>query len=471
MKAKEFLPEYIQPFSGEAERRLLGALLHYRERIPDVSLEVTPDDLYLVQSKWVYEAICALYIDGVPVNIETVSNALRNKAAEDGKSRLEQIGGGDYIVDLVSGVESDEIDYWVQTIKSKTHERKLLEFFTKGKELLFEGKTPASEIQHKLEAALANIVPETKTHSVSIENSVNDIDSILQRYYDKPDGIAGISSGYSQLDGFLDGFKPGNVTILYAPSSKFKSLFALNLNRNIANQGIPGLSFTTEMPRYQVLERLLQLEAGRNIGKLRKEGKYHENFDALKSYKAKLAQMPIYLCDLSSPNIEQVRADVSRFKRWHDIQYVIIDLIDHVSSNRFKDEMINNQRHVMYAMKSIAKDFDIHVILVSHIAKQRAEDRSSADLDVESMIGSSAKYQDVDAALSISPWERVYDYKTGQATVKAMTRDTLAWHMATFADIPLLVAITKNRHGPLGMVNLKVELASGGRITETIDKV
>lgn len=458
------VPNFIAPFSGEAERRFCGALLIFRERIADVMIDVKPDDIYLSQCRWIYESICSLYIDGFTVNIDTVAEHLKNKSDGAGKSRFDSIGG-DYLVDIVSGVESDEIDYWIEIIKTKAHERKILDFLEDAKTVLFQGKRDVKTIQSYLEEKLISIVPDNKSQSISIENSIDSLDEVLDKYFNDPDGISGISSGYGKLDELSDGFKPGNVTILYAPSSRFKSLFATNLGYNLAQQNIPGLWFTTEMPRQQVMERLLQLQIKNNLKKLRKDGKIRENMPAIKSHKAALAAMPIYFCDISAPEIGQIKADVQRFKRWHDIEYIIVDLVDHVYSSNFKDEMINNQRYVMAQMKGIAKDFNIHVILVSHIAKQRAEDRNQVDLDVESMIGSSAKYQDVDMAMSIAPWEVVRD-KNGVTSKVAMSRDTMAWHMATYTDIPLMLAVTKNRHGPLGMVPLSVQMSRGGIIVE-----
>lgn len=456
--------EYLVPFSGDAERRLCGALMVYRDRIKDVISEVQPTDIYLNNCRWVYEAICELFVDGHAVNFETVCNVLKDKHI-NGKNKLELIGGGEFITELLSTVEADEIDYWVKVIKEKSHERKIVDFISYAMSLVKNQDMPPSELQVRLEEKLTGIVPDTKTNGVSIRDSIDSIDEILDRYFESPDSISGMSTGYKKLDEISDGLRTGNVTIIYAPSSRFKSLFVTNLGYNLAIQGIPGLWFTTEMPRYQVVERLMQLQTRSNFRKLRKDGKIQSNIEAIKSHKQALASLPIFFCDSSSPEISQIRSDVHRFKRWHDIQYVIIDLVDHVFSNRFKEEMVNNQRSVMSAMKAIAKDFNIHVILVSHISKQKKEDRKSADLDVEDMIGSAAKYQDVDMAISISP----YEYYMGE--IVAMSRDSLAFHMATYTSIPLFLVVTKNRHGPLGSVRMKVHLSQGGIITEEVDKI
>lgn len=456
--------EIIKPFSGEAERRLIGALLVFRERVSDVISEVNPEDIYLTNVRWVYEAICQLHVDEHAINFETVCDVLKNKRV-DNKTKFELIGGSEFISDLISTVEADEIDYWVEVIKEKSHERKITEFLLSSKELLLSGKYKPDELQKKLEEKLTGIVPETKTNGVSIEDSVDSIDEILDRYFESPDSITGISTGWPKLDEISDGLRHGNVTIIYAPSSRFKSLFALNLGYNLAVQGIPGLWFTTEMPRYQVVERLMQIQTKSNFRKLRKDRKIADNIDAIKSHKKALASLPIYFCDTSSPEVSQIRSDVQRFKRWHNIEYIIVDLVDHVFSNRFKDEMINNQRSVMYSMKAIAKDFNVHVILVSHIAKQKKEDRKEVSLDVEDMIGSSAKYQDVDMAISISPYEH------DSSGIVAMSRETLSFHMATYTSIPLLLVVTKNRHGPLGSVLMKVHLSQGGIIAEDLDEL
>ena len=217
------------------------------------------------------------------------------------------------------------------------------------------------------------------------------------------------------------------------------------------------------MPRVQVLERLLQLEAGLNLKWLRRDKRIYEYKAHIKRAQDRLAGYPIYFCDTSALDISEIRAEVNRHTRWHNINYIIVDLVDHVSSSRFRDEMVNNQRAVMSSMKQIAKDFNIHVLLVSHVAKGNEQTRQKADLDVEEMIGSAAKYQDVDAAISIAP--------VGMDDVGkwiAMQREDILRAVADSGRLDVLVSVTKNRHGELLRTILELDFNYGGRFEEPV---
>jgi replicative DNA helicase len=349
---------------------------------------------------------------------------------------------------------------------TKYDERRLLEFAEQTKNLVYSNAgSDISSLRNKLEEKLISLSGQVSNTSSPLSATIPELDARIEKYITNPDGITGFKTGLKKLDTTLDGLQKGNVSIVYAPSSRFKSLFATNIGWHLAEQNIPGLWFTTEMPRVQVLERLLQIEAGINLKWLRRDKKLLLYRGRIKDSQERLMKYPIYFCDTSALDVSDIRSEISRQKRWHDIQYIIVDLVDHVSSSKFKDEMVNNQRAVMAAMKQMAKDFDIHVLLVSHVTKGTAETRAKADLDVEEMIGSSAKYQDVDASISIGPAK--VDEKGRWV---AMSREDILWAIGNGGDIDVLLSVTKNRHGELLRYIVSLDFSHGGRFTENLFK-
>ena len=451
--------ENLIPMDLEAEKRLIGSLIVDREAISDVMLKLRPDHFYSISNKYLFETICSLYIEGHPVTPETIANELKGKKELD-QNRLEILGGPRVIFDTLEGVGGGEHEFWTEAVKKKSEERDLLAFADDVRRIALSSPDDIKRAKAKLEERLVSMSSENASSSVSISAASGEMDKRIDRYIDHPDDIIGMSTVFNKLDETLDCLQEGNVTIVYAPSSRFKSLFTTNIGWHLAQAGIPGLWFTTEMPRVQVLERLLQLESGLNLKWLRRDKRVYEFKGVIKSANAKLATYPIYFCDTSALDVAEVRAEVSRHTRWNGIRYILVDLVDHVSSSRFKDEMVNNQRMVMASMKQIAKDFNIHIVLVSHVSKQNEQKRHQADLDVEEMIGSAAKYQDVDASISIAPVKNV------EGRWSAMQRDDILWYVSHEGKLDVMISVTKNRHGELLRTIMTLDFNHGGRFEE-----
>ncbi len=450
----------LAPINAEAEKRVIGALILDRDLISEQMLRLKPEHFHLLNYRYIYDAICKLYIDGNPTSPESIANVLKNKKEMD-KSRLELVGGANGIFDCIEGVGTEEIDYWSGEVVKKFEERQLLSFANEARRLALSNPSDIGKLRSSLEERLVSLSNDNSESSVPIAKAMPELGERIDRYIDFPDSIIGIPTTYNRLDTALDGLQKGNVSIVYAPSSRFKSLFVTNVGWRLAEQGYPGLWFTTEMPRVQVMERLLQLEAGVNLKWLRRDKKMVIFKERLMAAQKRLSSHPIYFCDTSSLDVQELRTEVNRHKRWHDIDYIIVDLVDHISSSRFKDEMVNNQRVVMASMKQIAKDFDVHIILVSHVVKGNEQQRKQADLDVEDMIGTAAKYQDVDASLSIAPVK--YDELN---RLVAMSREEILYKVATDKKLDVLISVTKNRHGELVRCMMELDFEHGGRFDD-----
>jgi replicative DNA helicase len=452
----------LAPVDIDAELHVCGSLLMDRSAISDTMALLNPEHFHSLRARYIYEAICGLYLDGAPVTTETVGTVLRTKS-ELGKTRLELIGGNSSIVETFEGLGEGECDYWARIVRNKYDERQLLQFGNEVRQAALSSPTDLKALRTRLEEKLVSLSGVSSSSSVSIGQASGELDARIQRYIDNPADIVGMATGLERLDRELDGLQGGNVTIVYAPSSRYKSLVVTNIGRNLAEQAYPGLWFTTEMPRVQVMERCLQLEAGLNLKWLRRDKNVYQYRKQIREAQDRLASYPIYFCDTSALDVSEVRAEVSRHVRWNDIKYIIVDLVDHISSSRYKDEMTNNQRMVMSSMKQIAKDFDVHVILVSHITKQPREMRNQPDLDVESMAGSGAKYQDVDAAISVGPVKKEFN-ELGEFRWVAMDRADIQHTMQSTGIIELMVAITKNRHGELTREIYELDFHHGGKL-------
>lgn len=454
------LQQTLVPCNIEAEEKFIGSLLLSPNLISEAMINIRPHFFYKPGNMFIYEALCALYIDGHPVTVETIANSLKTKT-EMGKSKLELIGGAYAISSCIEGASPEESEYWGEVIKKKHDERELYKFANEARIIASSSPEDIEKARGLLEEKLIGLSGKVDSMSTSIDVAISELDDRLNKYINDPEGISGLETGLHRLDKTIDGLQKGNVSIVYAPSSRYKSLFTANLGWRLAERNIPGLWLTTEMPKVQVLERILQLESGLNVKWLRRDKRILEHKKALKAAQERMSKYPIYFCDASTLDVSDVRAMVNRHSRWHNIEYVIVDLVDHIYSSRFKDEAVNNQRFVMSSMKQIAKDYNVHIILVSHVGKGSRETRRNADLDVEEMLGSGAKYQDVDVAISIAPV--TYNEKN---EIVAMSREEIIYNVAQKGVIDVCIAVTKNRHGELDRFILELDFKRGLRFYE-----
>lgn len=452
-----------EPVAEYAERQVIGAALLSPQALGPILERLSPDDFSVGSYAMVYRAIGGLAMTGRPVSGQSVCAELsREPSTEPGfENALAQCGGPAAIYRLLEGVDPDEYDYWVETVLRLRWQRRMRGYAAWLQEYLSgppgDPAAAAALIEERLSA-----VNDRETSNIRPVSDLEALRRRVQKYITDPGSITGIPTGWGPFDEMLDGLQPGNVTIVYAPSSRFKSMFVTNLGYRASLNGAPGLWFTTEMPVLQVQERLVQLHAGLNFRRLRAEGLMRHYEPQVNQAMEEVAALPIYMCDTASLTTASVRSSVMKYRRWRGIEYVIVDLVDMVSTDSFRDDSVAQQSQVMRQMKDIAKQANVHVVLVSHVSKgeRGMSYYRQPYLLPEEMKGSSSKFQDVDVAVSLMP-VRVSP-QTGDWM--GLTLDEIAYAVRTDGAMTVLVTITKNRHGEVGEIPFFVSVKNGGRM-------
>ena len=442
-----------------AERQVIGACLLSPVAVKHMMVAVKASDFYFGPYAAAFSAISALHKSSVPIGFETVAHYMAEQKSQGGTSVLDDIGGGGAIAETMVECEPAAANYWADIVKKRKGERDVLGIAEYMRQQAVSGPLDIAKVVADVVVKLSGVESsKSKKRVISAEDAEADLAELLNRYITRPDDISGLATGWAQFDRAADGCKPGNVTIVYAPSGRFKSFFTLNMGYKFARAGIPGLWFTTEMPRVQVQERLLQLEAQINIRWARRDGTIVRRQKQVEDAARRIARYPIYFCDSDELDIASFRADVLTHARDHGVQYVIVDLMDFVSTSVYKDDSISQQASIMRAMKSVAKAANVHIIMVTHVAKGDRGSRSKPSLDVEDMKGSSAKYQDVDMAISLMPVVR--DRITGEYI--GMDRNAIRAAQKLHQPMVVLVSITKNRHGEMDDIPFSIDFSEGG---------
>jgi replicative DNA helicase len=304
---------------------------------------------------------------------------------------------------------------------------------------------------------------DTQNEALDMSAGMDAVLAQIDRYIAEPDAVSGLETGWKYFDRVLDGLQKKATTAVYARTGSYKSVFVNNIAWLLGRQGIPGAMFTTEMGNTQVGSRMLQLESGLDFRELRYQREMWRHKDAIHEAAEDLARYPIWRNDRSVLDIAFIRGFLTRLKRTHGIEWAVIDLINHVHSNRFgKENETKNEAFVAQQVKQIAKDVDIHVIFTAHVAKPERGQQGPKKpfIETDDIKGSSAFSQDADTAISLVPVERSEDFsrwvpldRQGRMTVERSGR-----------PLNLLAAITKSRTGAMADIAFEVDLQHGCRM-------
>ncbi|MDE2104984.1 MAG: AAA family ATPase [Patescibacteria group bacterium] len=440
-----------------AEKALVGSCLLNTAAIPDVMGRIGAEEFFFPPYRLIYAAIADLSLDAEPVTVATVCARLR--AQKLGYERaLDTVGGTDVVASALLGADAQEWTFWAKRVRQLARLRDLQRVAEEAAQIATQEPEDVDAAFAKVEEALATAAFKSTTEATGHVGS-DELVARVEKYINDPDAITGMQTGWGVFDRQLDGLEPGNTTIVYAPSSHFKSMFVQNIGYRLAMRGYTGLWFTTEMPRVQVEERLLQIDTGLNMRWLRQQHQVYPWRKKIMDGMAFMKELPITIVDKTSLDIGRLQAEVSRHRRWQSIDYVIVDLVDHVTSRKHRDNETENQSAVMIAMKDIAKTYGVHILMTKHIVKRQHQDRKRSSFDIEDMRGSASYGNDVDTAISLT----VFDYDN-DGKPYGLSREEIAQRKMDDGKLNLLAWVAKNRPGDTGPMEFTVDLHEGGRI-------
>lgn len=359
-----------QLYSIESEESFVGALLLDPKRYHDVS-EVNPESFVSLSTKSVYRAIQALSESNQPVDVITVAEYMSGLSQEG----FEEIGGLDYLVHLHSNVPgASNIGSYAKVIQERAKERDLYNAAVQIQSILMEDGLSTEERFQEAEAVFTAAGSESKKSNTITEmpEALKDFVDFLEWRFENP-GIHGIQTGFKVVDERLQGLKPGEMYILAARPAMGKTTYALNvaLSAAISNQKVYISSL--EMPRRQLVQRLVSTQGKIGLQSLKDAGKMQdEDWAKLTGAVSRLRTSNIIIDDQGALDVNELRSRCRRTKRKQGLDLIVIDYLqlleDRTASNRF--DVVSS---VSRKIKSLAKELECPIIALSQLSRKCEE--------------------------------------------------------------------------------------------------
>ena len=451
----------IVPMNIEAEQALLAALLTSNSVYERISDFLRPEQFYDDVNGKIFEAIAKLLENNQLADPLTLKNYFLQK------DEMELIGGDRYLIELAknSTILSNTTEYG-KLIYDLYQRREILKISDEitNEANSFDLETNASQIIEKAEAKLYNlsssgeISQDFKKFSTSLVEAINSAESA----YKREGQLSGIPTGFTDLDQLLGGLHKTDLIILAGRPSMGKTALATNIAFKMVNtksmddenkKNIVGF-FSLEMSSEQLATRILAEDSSISSEKIRRGQLNSNDFQKIVKSSQTLGDLSLYIDDSPNLSISALRTRARRLKRKYGLNAIVIDYLQLVRPSLSRpDNRVLEIAEMTRNLKSLAKELNIPVLCLSQLSRQ-VEQRDDKRPQLSDLRESGAIEQDADVVMFIYREEYYIERKEPSPG----TEDYQKWQekMAKIHNVAE-VLVAKQRHGPIGKVNLHFE--------------
>ena len=456
------------PHSIEAEQQLLGGLLNNNDLYYSLEDKVDPEHFYDPVHSRIFEIISTRIKDGKLASAVTVNTFL----TED--EGLKELGGSSYLAQLMAGsVASSAIKDYSRLVYDLAIRRELIIL---GQEISSRAQSIKVDEQPEEQIILAeqNLYKigdsgKSETGFKSFLKALGEAVQVANAAHHRDGNLAGISTGFIDLDKKMGGLHSSDLIILAGRPSMGKTSLATNIAYNIAksfkkndnadgtsetvNGGIVGF-YSLEMSAEQLAARILSETAEIPSEQIRRgdmtESEFRRFVEAAKS----IESSPLFIDDTPALTIAQLASRARRLKRTHGLDALIIDYLQLVRAGSSRDNRVNEISEITQGLKAIAKELNIPVIALSQLSRQ-VENRDDKRPQLADLRESGSIEQDADVVLFVyreeyyKEREKPSDHDLEKMAIWQEEMDRLHGRAE--------LILGKQRHGPIGTVELSFE--------------
>lgn len=420
--------DYEGLYSIQAEQGLLGGLLLDPDKIKDINLQ--PEQMYRPQHAHIFRTMLEIDSGNEPVDLITMTARLAEKGL------IEDVGGISYLAQLAETTPStSNIKYYEKIVWSKWRDREVVRNTEALRQAVHSGNDTELAIQTQM-AALLNLSREDKNSDGRIKDGLIEVFGELEN---PVRGLAGMDTGFTELNRMTAGFKPQELIIVAARPSVGKTAFCLNVGSNAAGEQGEGdvvAIFSLEMGQKELLKRMVSIN-GNIDGNRMKTGELNpEDWTKLTQAMGVLNNKNIRIFDDAGITTNFIWSKVKKLcDEFPGRQImVIIDYLQLITGNPVhKGNRQAEIAEISRTLKTMARQLNVCVVALSQLSRG-VEQRQDKRPMMSDLRESGQIEQDADV-IAFLYREDYYDRETEN-------KNTIE------------IIIGKQRNGPVGVVEL-----------------
>ncbi len=462
----------VLPHNIEAEQQLLGAILTNNDIYDRIASIVRAEHFFDPVHRRIYE----IAIARIQKNALASPVTLKGYLEED--EGLKQLGGPAYLARVAgAAISAFAARDYAQMIHDLAVRRELIGLgrdITARAQVIEVDNDPEDQIT-EAEQRLYQLAEQGTVEKgfVSFLKATTEAVQSALAAYQRDGALSGISTGLVDLDKKLGGLHPSDLLILAGRPSMGKTSLATNIAFNIArsykkgkrpdgsegavNGGVVGF-FSLEMSSEQLAARILSEASEVPSEQIRRGDMTEVEFRRFVEAAKALETCPLYIDDTPALPISQVAGRCRRLKRTHGLDVVFVDYLQLLRGTGKGDNRVQEIAEISMGLKALAKELSIPVVALSQLSRQ-VENREDKRPQLSDLRESGSIEQDADVVMFVFREEYYREReKPGDHDLEAMAKwQAVMEQVHGRAD----VIIGKQRHGPIGAVELSFE----GRFT------
>lgn len=397
--------ERTPPHDIDAEVSVLGGMMLSKDALADVSEILDADDFYRPKHATIFSIIISLFGAGQPADAITVSAELQRQG------QLEHVGGRGFIHDIVSAVPTAaNASYYANIVRQQAMLRRLVETGTRIAQLGYT--TDGGDVTELLNLAQSEVYKMTDskmaTDYASLYEIIPSLVKELELNSSRDGELAGLSTGFGDLDKVLLGLRPNQMIIVAARPGMGKTTLAMDFCRHIAiEKKKPVAFFSLEMNRTELVMRLLAAESEVWLSKLISGELEQRDWERISRTLERVAEAPLYVDDSPNLTMMEIRSKARRMRQQQGIELIVIDYLQLLTSGgRSAESRQQEVSEFSRSIKLLAKELEIPIIAIAQLNRE-TERRDNKKPQVSDLRESGSLEQDADVVILINrPFER-----------------------------------------------------------------
>ena len=462
LKSSDKMPQNI-----EAEQSLIGSVLFDNKVLEDLPTNFAARHFFDPLHASIFDACIFLIDNGRLADPLTLKSYLK----QDDLQRDMDIEK--YLSELREGVVSlSKAKFYAEEIRNCHIRRSLIRI---GDELINKSVNPTLDVTpdqeiSNTEEQLYNLAEKDQINSgpLDFKSVLASATNQINEAYNRKGKLSGIDTGFSGLNRQLGGLNKSDLLVLAGRPAMGKTALATNIGFNAAkssklekNESI--LIFSLEMSAEQLAQRILAEQSTIDSHKLRSGDLNETEFSKLVSTQNDILNLPFFIDDTPAISVGQIASRARRLKRTHGLSLIIIDYIQLIQGSKASEAQgrVQEVSNITRGLKSLAKELNVPILALSQLSRavEQREDKRPILADLRE---SGSIEQDADVVMFVYREEYYLDKseptQRDNENQESFNERFLKWQdRRNMAEGKAEIIISKQRHGPTGIVQVQFE--------------
>lgn len=429
-------PAGEMPFSQEAEEAVIGSVLVNPGVFVTLASFLKPEDFFLTRHTLIWEALLRLNERDEAIDYLTLIEDLGNTRLKNGRSALEEVGGDVYIIGLFRSIPTSvHAETYGRLVERAAIRRRLLAAAEEIRMLAMKEDEPIDDVISKSEARLFTVTER------QLKRDMIPIREALGAYYDHVEAMMqsnqtafGVPTGFRDLDSLLGGLQKSDFLIFAGRPGMGKTSFLLSIAMNAARMGARILIFTMEMGAEQIVQRIISMETGINMQRLRTGQVDAREWGRFVEAIGRLGELSIFIDDTPALNPLQMRTKCRRLAHEYGLDLIILDYLQLMNAGAmYENNRVQEISYISRSLKELAREINVPLLSAAQLSRA-VEQRGDKRPILSDLRESGSIEQDTDIVMFLYR-DAVYNEAT---------------EFPNQAD----VIVAKHRNGPTGTISL-----------------